>query len=85
MNAQINEEITMLNIDQARQDIMAIFNDDSADMSRGNSATVSLGDVNIAIKAIVNQDYSIWYDWFVGDTGYTKMNDIDNVVCKYIK
>ena len=84
-NVKKGEIIKMKDLDQARLDIMAIFNDDRADISRGNSATVSLGDVNIAIKAIVNQDYSIWYDWFVGDTGYTKMNDIDNVVCKYIK
>ena len=85
VNVEKSEIIKMEDLDQARLDIMAIFNDDRADISRGNSATVSLGDVNIALEAIVNQDYSIWYDWYQADYGYTRMSQIDDIVIANIK
>ena len=84
-NVKKSEIIKMKDLDQARLDIMAIFNDDNSSVASGNGATVSTGDINIALEAIVNQDYSIWYDWYQADYGYTRMSQIDDIVIANIK
>ena len=74
-----------ININTIWKDLHAILDDDGNQVACGNQATVTTGDLNMAVKAIINQDYTIWQDWFLPSSGYTRLSQIDDIVAKNIE